>query len=106
MSLLTIFCARPSTIAVLPTPGLADQHRVVLRAPAEDLHDALELAGAPDHRIELLLAGELRQVATELVEDLAVALVAGRIVLGASAVDDAAEPRPCPGRPGSPRGAG
>ena len=28
---------------------LADQHRVVLRAPGEDLHDPLELAGAPDH---------------------------------------------------------
>ena len=55
---------------------LADQHRVVLGAPGEHLHDALHLAEAADHRIELLLAGELREVATELVEDLAAALVA------------------------------
>ena len=60
---------------------LADQHRVVLRAPGQDLHDPLELAGAPDDRVELALAGELGEVATELVEDLAVALVGGRIVL-------------------------
>ena len=60
----------------LADAGLADQHRVVLRAPGEHLHDALHLAEAADHRVELLLAGELREVATELVEDLAAALVA------------------------------
>ena len=52
---------------------LADQHRVVLRAPGEDLHDPLELAVAADHRVELALPGELGEVAAELVEDLAVA---------------------------------
>jgi len=61
----------------LADPGFADEHRVVLGAPAEDLHHAFHLAGATDHRVELLLAGELSEVATELVEDLAVALVAG-----------------------------
>jgi len=38
--------ARPSTIAVLPHAGFADQHRVVLGAAAEDLNDALEFAVA------------------------------------------------------------
>ncbi len=66
----------------LADAGLADEHRVVLRAPREDLHHPLDLAGAPDHRVELVLAGELGVVATELVEDLAVgALVAGAVVL-------------------------
>src|SRR6185312_5124923 len=60
---------------------LADQHRVVLGAPAEDLHDPLELARPADHRIELLLPGELGEVAAELVEDLAAALVAGLLGL-------------------------
>ena len=64
---------------------LADQHRVVLRAPGEDLHDPLELAGAADDRVELALAGELREVAAELVEDLAVALVALGVLLGGAA---------------------
>ena len=47
---------------------LADQDRVVLRAPREHLHDPLDLAIAPDDRIELVLAGELGQVPAELVE--------------------------------------
>ena len=59
---------------------LADEHRVVLGATAEDLHDPLHLAAATDDRVELLLASELGEVATELVEDLAVALV-GRLFL-------------------------
>jgi len=50
--------------------GLADQDRVVLRAPREDLHDPLDLRLAADDRIELALGGELRQVAPELVEQL------------------------------------
>ena len=62
---------------------LADEHRVVLGAAAEDLHHALELALAADHRVELLLAGELGEVAAELVEDLAAALVA-LLLLGSS----------------------
>jgi hypothetical protein len=63
---------------------LADEHRVVLRTPRQDLHDPLELAGAADHRVELALAGHLGEVATELVEDLARPLVA-RVVLRGSA---------------------
>ena len=53
----------------LADAGFADEHRVVLGAAAEDLHHALELACTTDHRVELLLACELREVATELVED-------------------------------------
>src|SRR4029079_1494336 len=60
---------------------LADEDRVVLGATAEDLHDPLELAATTDHGIELLLASELGEVATELIEDLAVALVAGSVFL-------------------------
>ena len=44
----------------------------------EDLHDALELSGASDDRIELALAGGLGEVATELVEDLSVAALRPR----------------------------
>ena len=53
----------------LADAGLTDQHRVVLGAAAEHLHHALDLALAPDDRVELLLARELREVAAELVED-------------------------------------
>ena len=48
---------------------LADEHRIVLGAPRQHLHDPLGLALATDDRIELLVAGELREVAAELVED-------------------------------------
>ena len=54
----------------LPHPGLADQHRVVLRAAAEDLDHAANLLVAPDHRVELPLLGRLGQVAPELLERL------------------------------------
>ena len=73
---------------------LADQHRVVLRAPRQDLHDPFELARPPDDGIERLLARGLGEVAAELVEDLAVATLvvgvlarradAGRRLLGAA----------------------
>ena len=52
----------------LADAGLADQHRVVLGAPGQHLHDPLDLLLAPDDRVELALAGGLREVATELVE--------------------------------------
>src|SRR6185503_12066003 len=48
--------------------GLTDQHRVVLLAARQHLDDALDLLLAPDHRVELALAGELGEVAAELVE--------------------------------------
>ena len=58
----------------------ADQHRVVLRAAGENLHDAFHLALATDDGVEFFVFGELREVATELVEDLAAALFARRVL--------------------------
>src|SRR4029077_18323806 len=49
---------------------LADQNWVVLLAASEDLHDALDLRLAAHHRVELALLRLLREVATELVEQL------------------------------------
>ncbi len=49
---------------------LADQHRVVLLAAREDLHDPLDLGLAADDRVELALLRLLREVAAELVEQL------------------------------------
>src|SRR3712207_9287413 len=49
--------------------SLADEDRVVLRPAGQDLHDALDLLGPPDHRVELGVARGLGQVAAELVED-------------------------------------
>ena len=57
---------------------LADQHRVVLRAARQDLHQPLDLRLAADDRVELALGRLLRQVAAELVEELrALRLLAG-----------------------------
>ena len=42
----------------LPHAGLADQHRVVLRAPREHLDRAPDLLVPPDHGVELALLGE------------------------------------------------
>src|SRR5262249_42329104 len=53
----------------LADAGLTDEHRVVLRPAREDLNDPLDLLLATDDRIELRLAGELREVAREFVED-------------------------------------
>src|SRR5208283_1793389 len=47
---------------------LADENRVVLRAPREDLHDPFDLPVTTDDGIELVLARELGQVPAELVE--------------------------------------
>ena len=52
----------------LADAGLADEHRVVLGAARQHLHDALDLFCTSDDRVELAVAGELGQVAAELVE--------------------------------------
>ena len=52
----------------LADAGLADQHRVVLGAAGQHLHDPLDLLLPPDDRVELALAGGLGQVAAELVQ--------------------------------------
>ena len=44
---------------------LADQHRVVLGAAAEDLHHALQLVVAADERVERVVHGGLGEVAAE-----------------------------------------
>ena len=81
-SWLMIFWARPSTIAVLPTPGSPIRTGLFLVRRREDLDDALDLGLAADHRIELALAGELGQVAGELVEHRGLAtLLRPRVVL-------------------------
>ena len=49
----------------LADAGFADQHRIVLRAAAEDLDDALDFVLAADDRIDLALLGEFREVAAE-----------------------------------------
>ena len=66
----TIRCARPSTIAVLPDTGLADQDGVVLRPAREHLDHPADLLVAADHGIELPRAGALGEVAAEPLERL------------------------------------
>ena len=44
----------------LADAGLADEHRVVLGAPAEHLDDSPDLLVTPDHRIELARARHAR----------------------------------------------
>ena len=72
-SSLTIRWAMPSAIAVFPDARVADQHRVVLGAPGEDLDRLLDLVGAADHRVELALASRFGEVAAVLVERLRLA---------------------------------
>ena len=45
---------------------LADQHRIILGAAAQNLDDALDFAFASDQRIELTFGSRLRQIAAEL----------------------------------------
>ena len=52
----------------LADAGLADQHRVVLGAPAEHLDDAADLVVATDDRIDLAVAGALGEVLPVLLE--------------------------------------
>ena len=58
----------------LPDAGVADEHRVVLRAPREHLDDAPDLLVAADDRVELPGLGERRQIAAVLLERLVRAL--------------------------------
>ena len=52
----------------LADAGLADEDRVVLGAAREDLDQALDLAAAADHGVELVGARRRRQVDAELVD--------------------------------------
>ena len=58
----------------LADAGVADQHRVVLRAARQHLDDAPDLVVAADDRVELALLGERGEVAAELLERLVGAL--------------------------------
>ncbi len=53
---------------------LADEDGVVLGAPRQHLHDAADLVVAADDRVELVVAGGLRQVAAVLLQGLERAL--------------------------------
>ncbi len=80
----------------LADAGLADQHRVVLGAAAQNLHHALEFVIAPDQRIERAVQRGLRQVAAELGEQRAFLGPAGGDLLGRRARDllaDLGEPQ-------------
>ena len=58
----------------LADAGLADEHRVVLRAAREHLDDAADFLVAADDRVELALARQLGQVAAVALERLVLAL--------------------------------
>ncbi len=64
---------------------LADQHRVVLGAPLQDLDRAADLVIAADHRVELAGAGALRQIERVLLQRLALAFGLGAVDLLAAA---------------------
>ena len=89
---------------------LADQHRIVLGAPGEHLDHAADLVIAADHRIQLALRGQLRQIAAVFLQS----FVSGfRILIGhplaaahvlqrphQSVARDAELAEQLPGRPG------
>jgi hypothetical protein len=62
----------------LADAGLAEEHRVVLRSAAEDLHRPLDFLLAADDGVELVLLGQFGQVATEAVERRRLGLAAAR----------------------------
>ena len=63
----------------LADAGFADQHRVVLRAPLQDLDRAADLVVAADHRIELALLRALGQVDRVFLQRLALAFGFGAV---------------------------
>ena len=63
----------------------AQQHGVVLLAARENLNDALDLVGAADDGVELALAGQFGEVASEAVECGRFGLVASGALAGAAA---------------------
>ena len=66
----TIRWARPSTTAVLPTPGSPMMHGVVLGPAAQHLDDAADLGVAADHRVQLAGAGDRGEVGAVLLQRL------------------------------------
>ena len=81
----------------------AQQHGVVLRAAAEDLDRPLDFVLAADHRVELLLASELGEIAAEAVERRRLAAALATSAFFAAFFTAAAMPAPPrPPRPSSP----
>ena len=66
----TMRWARPSTMAVLPTPGSPISTGLFLVRRRQHLDDAADLLVAADDRVELAARGELRQVAAVLFQRL------------------------------------
>ena len=58
----------------LADAGLADEHRVVLRAPRQHLDDPADLLVAPDHRVDLAGARRVGEIAAVLLERLVLLL--------------------------------
>ena len=52
----------------LSNARFAEQHRVVLRATAEDLNESFDFVGAADHRIEFASLRKFGEIASETVE--------------------------------------
>src|SRR4029077_910307 len=69
----------------LADPRLADQHRIVLRAPRQHLHGAADLLIAADHRVELALARHRGQIAGIALERVIAVLGRGAVGLAALA---------------------
>ena len=61
----------------LPYTGLPDDHRVILGASSEDLHNPFYLILTPDHRVQFTLAGEHGEVATVLLQSAVFTLCPG-----------------------------
>ena len=60
-----ISCARPFDNGRLAHAGLAQKHRIVLGAAAQDLDHPLDFVLAADDRVHLAFAGDFRQIAAE-----------------------------------------
>ena len=73
----------------LPDARLADQHGIVLGAPAQHLDHAPDLVVAPDHRVELALLRGLCQVAAEALQRLQLVLgvLVGHVVRAADLLE-------------------
>ena len=69
----------------LADAGLADEHGVVLRAAVQHLHHPLAFDVAADDRVEVAVAGELREIARVAAERLVLRVGRGRVDAGGAA---------------------
>jgi len=91
MSPATMRWARPSTIAVLPTPGSPIRTGLFFVRRERTWIDPADLIVAPDHRVQLALLGKFGEVAPELLERLVLVLrvLVGHAVRPAHVLDSA-----------------